>query len=74
MMGPELILMASIVALEPSTQAPISQEMLRRSPVQPMMEEHYRRHLSKEQREHLERMGLYMLLFLEKRVVFKVEF
>jgi hypothetical protein len=73
-MGVELVLLAAIAVIEPSVQAPITADAIRRTRVDKMLEEQYARSLSIEERARVEKAALYLLPFIERRVTFRVEF
>ncbi len=73
-MGPELVLFAAIIAVEPSVQAPITRDALERMRVAPLLEEQLARHISAEERLRLEKAGLWLLPFIERKVTFKITF
>jgi hypothetical protein len=73
-MGPELVLLASIVALQPETRAPISREAVSYVKVDKMVEEYYKKQLTKQEREILEKTSLYILPLVERKIVYKMEF
>jgi hypothetical protein len=74
MMGPELVLFAAIIAVEPSVQAPITRDALERMRVAPLLEEQLARHISAEERARIERASLWLLPIVEKRVTVRFTF